>query len=59
MNALEGNNYQNSFKSNKIVFNRGFFCFKGFVDGKLCSFKIDTGSDVSILNSILVSSLRR
>jgi len=26
------------------------FCFKGTVDGKFCFFKVDTGSDVSILS---------
>jgi len=31
------------------------FCFKGIVGGKLCFFKVDTGSDVSILNRKLVN----
>lgn len=30
------------------------FCFKGKVDGKDCLFRIDTGSDVSLINSKLV-----
>lgn len=41
---------KNVFKINRISEENENFCFKGTVDGKSCSFKIDTGSDISILN---------
>ncbi|KYN30168.1 hypothetical protein ALC57_00375 [Trachymyrmex cornetzi] len=32
------------------------FCFEGEVNNKRCNFRIDTGSDISILNDDLVGS---
>jgi len=33
---------------------KNFFCYKGFIDGKTCFFKIDTGSDVSVVSERLI-----
>jgi len=33
---------------------KSFFCYKGIIDGKTCLFKIDTGSDVSVVNERLI-----
>jgi len=41
---------QYSYGIGRIVAEGNPFCFKGTVDGKLCFFKVDTGSDVSILS---------
>jgi hypothetical protein len=41
-----------SLKSNFMQKNN--FCFRGFVDDQPCIFKIDTGSDVSVLNKRFV-----
>jgi len=35
------------------------FCYKGLVNKQVCIFKIDTGSDVSVINSRLVDSSKR
>ena len=40
----------------RIKTNVNYFYYKGKVDGKECSFKVDTGSDVSILNRKLVDN---
>lgn len=42
----------------KRVRNFELFCYKGkLANGKPCKFKIDTGSDVSILSSNLINCL--
>jgi len=55
-------NTPNSFKTHRI--NRmkqdfNDFSFKGRLDGKNCFFKIDTGSDVSILSKRLAQNGKR
>lgn len=35
------------------------FCYKGNLDGQICYFKIDTGSDVSILNEKFIESPKK
>lgn len=32
------------------------FCFEGRIDGRLCSFRIDTGSDVTVLSNDLLKA---
>jgi len=45
--------YKKSFRLSRII-SETPFCFKGILDGKNCVCKIDTGSDVSILNRNMV-----
>jgi len=47
---------QSSFKSDKTENNLKDFCFAGQLDNKNCIFKIDTGSDISIVNRNLIAS---
>jgi len=35
------------------------FCYKGKLNGKICSFRIDTGSDVSIINNKFIEGTER
>jgi len=35
------------------------FCYKGKLNGKICSFRIDTGSDVSIVNEKFIEGTER
>lgn len=45
--APKGSINLNSFRSGRIVSDGNFSCYKEVVDGRECSFKIDTGSDLS------------
>jgi len=45
---------QSSFRNNKAENNLKEFCFAGQLDDKNCVFKIDTGSDISIVNKNLI-----
>ena len=47
---------QCSFRINRLKYNSMNFCFKGEINNKHCIFRIDTSSDVSILNDNLVRS---
>lgn len=47
------NNCESFSKKNEL------FCFKGFVDGRSCFIKVDTGSDVSLVSSRLIRSCSR
>jgi len=44
-----------SFRNDKIENNLKDFCFVGQLDNRNCIFKIDTGSDISIINKNLVA----
>jgi len=44
-----------SFRDDKIENNLKDFCFVGQLDNRNCIFKIDTGSDISIINKNLVA----
>src|SRR5580765_8257699 len=57
INAPEKMN-NNYFKVNRI-FNKNLFIYQGMVDGENCTFKVDMGSDISILNEKLVRGPRR
>jgi len=35
------------------------FCYKGLIDKRVCIFKIDTGSDILIINSKLIDSSKQ
>lgn len=39
-----------------VVKNKKMFYFKDFIDEPLCSYRIDTGSDVSVVSSKLVGN---
>lgn len=59
-----GSTYDNSpnsteFNVNRINNNCDNFCFAGKIDKNKCVFKIDTGSDISILNSRLVRAEKK
>jgi len=43
------------FRKNKIENNLKDFCFAGQLDNKDCVFKVDTGSDISIVNRNLIA----
>lgn len=43
-----------SYRISRIEKDNNYFCYQGKVDGKPCKFKIDTGSDVSIINERLL-----
>jgi len=47
---------QFSFRNDKIENNLKDFCFAGQLDNKNCIFKIDTSSDISIVNRNLIAS---
>jgi len=47
---------QFSFRNNKTGHNLKDFYFTGQLDNKNCIFKIDTGSDISIVNKNLIAS---
>lgn len=49
----------NLFKINRIKYGNKDFCYFGTVDNKSCLFKLNTGSDISTLNSRIVSLLRK
>jgi len=61
-NVIDDVNYcdvhanQFSFRNNKTENNLKDFCFVGQLDNKNCIFKIDTGSDISIVNRNLIAS---
>lgn len=44
---------------NRVGLNSGCFYYKGKLDNSECNFKIDTGSDISILNRKLVREDKR
>jgi len=46
---------QSSFRNNKTENNLKEFCFVGQLHNKNCIFKIDTGSDISIVNRNLIA----
>jgi len=49
---------QFSFRNDKIENNLKNFCFAGQLDNKNCIFKINTGSDISIVNRNLIASIK-
>jgi len=46
--------FSSLFRINRIKTKNNYFYHRGKIDGKKLFFKIDTGSDISILNSSLV-----
>jgi len=51
--------YLSSMKEKIVRGRERKFCFKGLIDKRVCIFKIDTGSDVSVISSRLIDSSKR
>jgi len=49
--------FNHCFRISKIKKNS--FTYKGNIDGEICLFKIDTGSDVSVVNGKLIRGPKR
>jgi len=56
---LQPKKYLSSVKEKFVKEKKKKFCFKGLIDKRVCIFKIDTGSDVSVISSRLIDSSKR
>jgi len=56
---LQPRKYLSSVKEKNCKRKGKKFCFEGLIDKRVCMFKIDTGSDVSVISSRLIDSSKR
>jgi len=56
---LQSRKYLNSIKGKFMKEKKRSFCYKGLIDKRVCIFKIDTGSDVSVISSRLMDSSKQ
>jgi len=56
---LQPRKYSSSMKGKIVRGREKKFCFEGLIDKRVCIFKIDTGSDVSVISSRLIDSSKR